>query len=275
MRLSRQLLRPSKVRSALRRRVFERQVPRVQMRSVPSGLVTLGTDYGGWTIPEGFVEPDWMCYSVGAGGDISFDLELMARYGVRVRSFDAVGEYVQRAREQAGEDPRFSAHQAAIALSDGPLRMQVTHDDVSSSVSSAGLYESSEFVELPGRTLPSLMAELGDERIDLLKLDIEGAEYERAARDRPAGARREGVRHAAPPHGIGGAGADPDRAPAKLGLRARRVQAGGEARVLARRSARPDGGGGSSVRPGLSLSGGSPSATRPCTASHSSCARGS
>jgi len=56
--------------------------------------------------------------------------------------------------------------------------MQRSHDEQSRSVSSAGLYESDLYVEVPGRELASLMSELGDERIDLLKLDIEGAEYE-------------------------------------------------------------------------------------------------
>lgn len=56
--------------------------------------------------------------------------------------------------------------------------MQLTHDTGSRSVSPAGLYESKRYVELPGRTLPSVMVELGDERIDLLKIDIEGGEYE-------------------------------------------------------------------------------------------------
>ncbi len=32
-------------------------------------------------------------------------------------------------------------------------------------------------VEVPVRRLPTLVDELGDERIDLLKLDVEGAEY--------------------------------------------------------------------------------------------------
>jgi hypothetical protein len=40
------------------------------------------------------------------------------------------------------------------------------------------LYDSRDYVEVPGRTLPSLARELGDERIELLKLDIEGGEYE-------------------------------------------------------------------------------------------------
>jgi FkbM family methyltransferase len=170
-------LRPAKVRNAMRRRWFEYRVPRVELHQAP-GLIDLGTSYGGWTIPGELIEPAWICYCVGAGGDISFDLELIRRYGVKVRAFEAVADYVQRAVQQAGDEPRFSVQQAAITTSDGPLRMQITHDPQSRSVSSAGLYESSESVELPGRTLPSLMSELGDQRIDLLKLDIEGGEYE-------------------------------------------------------------------------------------------------
>ncbi|MEA2215538.1 MAG: hypothetical protein QOK19_1099 [Solirubrobacteraceae bacterium] len=141
-------------------------------------LISLGSDYGGWLLPDGLIQPGWVCYCVGAGGDVSFDIELMDRYNALVRSIDPVEEYIERAIEDAGADPRFSAHRAAIATADGPIRMQVTHDSASRSVSPAGLYESEDFIELPGRTLPSLMAELGDQRIDLLKLDIEGGEYE-------------------------------------------------------------------------------------------------
>jgi FkbM family methyltransferase len=170
-------LRPAKVRNAVRRRWFEHQLSRLHLREAP-GLIELGTPYGGWIIPGGLIEPSWLCYSVGAGGDIGFDLELIERYSITVRAFDAVAGYVENAAEQAAGEPRFSAHHAAIATVDGPLRMQVTHDPQSRSVSSAGLYESEQFLELPGRTLPSLMAELGDDHIDLLKLDIEGGEYE-------------------------------------------------------------------------------------------------
>jgi FkbM family methyltransferase len=169
-------LRPAKIRNALYRRAFERSLSRTPLRRAP-GLADLGTAYGGWTVPEGLIEADWTCYTVGVGGDISFDLALIERHGVTVRAFDAVADYVREANEKAAGEPRFSAHHAAIALADGPLRMQVTHDAQSRSVSSAGLYKSDDFVELPGRTVASLMAELGDEQIDLFKLDIEGGEY--------------------------------------------------------------------------------------------------
>jgi FkbM family methyltransferase len=176
--LSPRNLRAAKVRNALRRRWFERQVPRARLSDAPGGVIELGSPYGGWLMPGGLIRPSWNCYCVGMGGDISFDLELIRRYGVRVRGFDAVEGYVDSAREQAAGEQRFSAFQAAIATSDGPIRMQVTHDSRSRSVSSAGLYESGDFIELPGRTLRSLMSELGDAHIDLLKFDIEGAEYE-------------------------------------------------------------------------------------------------
>jgi FkbM family methyltransferase len=172
-----QKLRPSKVRNALRRRWFEYWLSRIDLIDHP-GLIDLGTSYGGWTVPGELIGPSWTCYCVGSGGDISFDLELIRRYGAKVRAFDAVAEYVELAIERATGEPGFSAFQAAISTRDGPVRMQTTHDPQSRSVSSAGLYESGEYVELPGRTLPSLMHQIGDQHVDLLKLDIEGGEYD-------------------------------------------------------------------------------------------------
>jgi FkbM family methyltransferase len=170
-------LRPAKVRSALRRRWFEYQVPRTELRSLP-GLVELGSSYGSWILPVGLIESSWTCYMVGAGGDVTVDLALAGGYGVTVRAFDPVAEYVEAARADGKGEPRFSVHQAAIAVRDGPIRMQVTHHPGSQSVSAAQLYDTHSFIELPGRTLPSLMAEFGDEQIDLLKIDVEGSEYE-------------------------------------------------------------------------------------------------
>jgi FkbM family methyltransferase len=170
-------LRPAKVRSATRRRLFEYELEGPPLRDAP-GVVRLGSWPGGWMIPSDLVGPSWLCYCGGIGGDISFDLALISRYGATVRAFDPVAGYVEDAIEKANAEPRFSAYQAAIAVADGPLRMQLTHQEDSRSVSGADLYDSKTYVELPGRSLPSLMAELGDTQIDLLKLDVEGAEYE-------------------------------------------------------------------------------------------------
>jgi FkbM family methyltransferase len=170
-------LHPAKIRAALHRRWFERQIKRtpVSGRGEPTFL---GSKYGGWIIPSAIVEPGWTCYCVGAGGDVSFDLELIRRFDVRVRCVEPVEEYVTQALHAANGNTRFSAYRAAIARSDGPVRMEHTRHPGSRSLSSTNLYDSHEYIQAPGRTLPSLMRELGDERMDLLKLDIEGGEYD-------------------------------------------------------------------------------------------------
>lgn len=170
-------LRPAKIRRAVGRRWFEFRISHLARRRAP-GLEDIGSTYGGWIMPTGLIEQSWTCYSIGAGGDVTFDLELAARFDAKVRAVEAVPAMVELAVHEGSGEPRFSAHHAAVASNDGPIRMQVTHHADSRSVSPAGLYESEEYVELPGRSLQSLMRELGDDHIDLLKLDIEGGEYE-------------------------------------------------------------------------------------------------
>src|SRR5262245_47478917 len=54
----------------------------------PGALIRLGTRYGGWTIPDRVLGADSICYCVGVGEDISFDLDLVRRYGSTVYAFD-------------------------------------------------------------------------------------------------------------------------------------------------------------------------------------------
>jgi len=139
----------------------------------------IGSPYGGWVLPVDLMVPGWCCYTVGVGGDISFDRALLDRFGAAtVRAFEPVQSFVDGARAQMAGDTRFTADAVAIAPTDGPIRMQATHDPTSSSVSPVGLYDTRDYTEMAGRSIPSLMAQYGDERVDLLKLDIEGGEYE-------------------------------------------------------------------------------------------------
>ena len=102
----------------------------------------------------------------------------MHRFDVTVRSFEPVAIFVDEARAAAGDDSRFTAYQVAVGVTDGTLRMQVSHHPGSSSVSPAELYDTHEFFDVPSRSIKSLMAEHDDTHIDLLKLDVEGGEYD-------------------------------------------------------------------------------------------------
>jgi FkbM family methyltransferase len=170
-------LTPTKIRRAIRRRYFEYLLERWPVTGA-GRPEDLGTRYGGYIMPTAVVQPGWVCYSVGAGGDISLDLDLMRRFDVTVRSFEPVAEFVDAGRAAAGDDGRFTAWQVAVGVADGTLRMQASHHPGSRSVSPAKLYDSHEFFDVPSRSITSLMAEHDDTHVDLLKLDVEGGEYD-------------------------------------------------------------------------------------------------
>jgi hypothetical protein len=64
--------RPAKFRSAVRSRWFERRVGPTALTPI-LGLTDVGTPSGGWTVPRQLIDDAWLCYCVGAGGDVSFD----------------------------------------------------------------------------------------------------------------------------------------------------------------------------------------------------------
>ncbi|HEU4560138.1 MAG TPA: FkbM family methyltransferase [Longimicrobium sp.] len=118
---------------------------------------------------------DSIVYSVGVGTEIDFDLALIERFGLQVHAFDPTPvavEWIGRQRLPA----EFVFHPVGVAAHDGTAefgaRSTVTHY-----TSVAGNDAGAERVSLPVRRLDTLRAQLGHERIDLLKLDIEGAEY--------------------------------------------------------------------------------------------------
>jgi FkbM family methyltransferase len=166
-----------RLRPAVRRRWFAWRLGQIPVEPY-APLVRLGTDYGGWVVPEDLIDESWTCYCVGAGSDVSFDMALLRRYGVTVRSVDPLPEFRRQAEAQAAGDSRFAFFEAALATRDGPLEMYGFEDPEAGSYSQVDLYETRHATTMPGRTLESLMAEAGDARADLLKLDIEGSEYD-------------------------------------------------------------------------------------------------
>jgi FkbM family methyltransferase len=141
------------------------------------GLERLGTDYGGWVVPCALIGAGWVCYSAGAGADVSFDIELL-NLGAFVRAFDPFRPFREKAERETGGNPRYSFDEVAIAAADGPVIMFGRQDSGGGSVSAVNLYGVETAHEIQGRSVPSLMAEHGDGEVRLLKMDIEGSEYD-------------------------------------------------------------------------------------------------
>jgi len=158
--------------------------PRVQVRCE---LERIGSDYGGYFLDPSKVSPDAVVYSLGIGEDISFDLSLINRLGVKVHAFDPTPKVKTWLTSQVLPD-QFCFHDVGIAHFDGealfytPLRQ----DYVSHSIIQARQY-SRQSIRAPVIRLGTAMRQLGHTRIDILKMDIEGAEYavlEDVARER-------------------------------------------------------------------------------------------
>jgi FkbM family methyltransferase len=168
-------LRPRKWRHAARRRWFRARLQHAIPIAVRSGIEKLGSDYGGWLVPLAEVGKEWVVYSVGAGTDVTFDTELAKRCGCDVHVFDPTPAAVDHVRELA--NPKLHMHPWALWTADCDIDMYLPRAG-SGSLSVVNLQQTAEHLRLPGRSLPSIMTELGHDRVDLLKVDIEGAEYE-------------------------------------------------------------------------------------------------
>ena len=160
----------------------------------------IGTHYGGWCVPVELIDEDWICYCVGAGEDISFDLGLIESFGCRVFAFDptpralAHFESTKRAVEEGRSAPiNNNPEQCYQASSDIFSRMAfypvglwkkakrmkffAPQDPSHVSHSILNLQKTDRYFVADCKPLDLLMRELGHSRIDLLKLDIEGAEH--------------------------------------------------------------------------------------------------
>jgi FkbM family methyltransferase len=142
-------------------------------------LVTVGDlGYGGYVLPASLLGPDSVCYLAGTGEDISFDLGVIARFGCKVYAMDAVPRAAEYVADAAAYEPRLVFKAVALWSSDGTLTFHAPRELGYVSQSAVNLYDTPADFTAPARSIASLMEELGHERIDLLKLSVEGSEYE-------------------------------------------------------------------------------------------------
>ncbi|HEY7952576.1 MAG TPA: FkbM family methyltransferase [Solirubrobacteraceae bacterium] len=141
-------------------------------------LVSIGSTYGAWTIPAQALSKDSACYLAGLGEDASFDLGLIERFGCTVHAFDPVPEAARYAEGVAAEEPRFHFQPVGLWSSDGTLRFYENAEPGFVSRSATNMHGTGSYTEAPVRSVASLMSEFRDERVDLLKLSVEGSEYE-------------------------------------------------------------------------------------------------
>ena len=165
-------------------------------------LYRLGTKYGGWLLPLNVnLNEESICYLAGAGEDISFDCALVEKFGVKARIVDPTPRAIshfEKLREsiQAGKKfpingsstdfysiserllARISFLPYGLAGKDMQMKFYFPKDPSHVSCSVMNLQNTDEYFEANCYRLSSLMRTQGDSSIDLLKMDIEGGEYD-------------------------------------------------------------------------------------------------
>lgn len=163
-------------------------------------LERIGTHYGGWVIPGRYLNKDSVCYCAGAGEDVSFDAGIAAKYNCNVYIFDPTPRarlHFDTLRERTINGEKMPINNSAVEFYElSPLTLQKVHffdtgiwdkDTVMKfyapqnpshvSHSTLNIFKSDIFFEAKVDRLSNIIKNLGHQKIDLLKLDIEGAEY--------------------------------------------------------------------------------------------------
>jgi len=132
---------------------------------------------GGWTVPVEAIAPGAICYCAGVGEDVSFDLALIEKHACEVFSFDPTPRSVEFVENEIATDPRFHFLPYGIWSEDRTMTFHQPEEELMFHSLTTGAVASGGF-DAECKRLGTLMRELGHDHIDLLKLDIEGAEYD-------------------------------------------------------------------------------------------------
>ncbi len=137
---------------------------------------------GDWHYAAGQLDEFSIVYSLGVGDTIDFDLALIRRSGATVHAFDPTPSSFDTL-DSADLPREFRFHPWAVAGQDGELKLYPRQkasggksETMYTLVAEDGVTD--DPIVAPAYTLASIVDRLGHARIDLLKMDIEGAEYD-------------------------------------------------------------------------------------------------
>ena len=182
--------------------------PRISISKTSIPLRTLGTAYGGWTIIDAPALRQASIVCCGAGEDVSFDVEMARDLACRVLIVDPtpravahvrgmlalIGQSPKGAFVYGGQQPleaydlrdislgQITLAEAALWTESGSVRFFAPRNPEHVSHSIVNIQNNMQakqdggYIEVPAVTLDELVEKIGNQQVELLKLDIEGAE---------------------------------------------------------------------------------------------------
>lgn len=139
----------------------------------------LGDPGADWWVPDGaheVLKPGAICYLAGVGENSSFDLALIKKFRVHVFAFDPTPRSIAFIKNQ-NLPSSFRFYPWGIWTENGVFKFFSPQNQLHVSHSMVNLQQTNQFFKAECKTIESIMRKLGHTQIDLLKLDIEGAEF--------------------------------------------------------------------------------------------------
>ncbi|AOX03493.1 hypothetical protein BJP34_32315 [Moorena producens PAL-8-15-08-1] len=138
-------------------------------------LKEIGTKYGGWVVPASLLDASSICYCVGCGEDISFDIGLINQFGCDVFAFDPTPRAIKYVQKVAGNNSKYHFFEIGLWNKEDTLKFYVPQNPDHVSHSLINLQKTSDYIEVKVKRLRQIMEDIGHKKIDLIKIDIEGA----------------------------------------------------------------------------------------------------
>ncbi|HEY8783449.1 MAG TPA: FkbM family methyltransferase [Mucilaginibacter sp.] len=134
----------------------------------------IGEKYGGYIIPS-FLNEKSVVYSFGIGEDLTFDLELIRQFNCKVVGFDPTPKSIEWTKNQDLPD-KFQFLQFGLSAKSGKQTFFLPKNP---NTVSASLTKDlgGEKIECDFLSFDDILKKLGHSYVDLVKMDVEGAEY--------------------------------------------------------------------------------------------------
>ena len=129
-------------------------------------------------VPKNFLNSNSICYSFGLGEDISFDTQIIKKFNLKVFAFDPTPKSIRYIKKYRELPNLFNFYPIGIWSKNIKLKFYAPKNPDHVSHSIINIQNTEKYFEADCKNMSKIMEELNHNKIDLLKMDIEGAEYE-------------------------------------------------------------------------------------------------